>query len=360
MSKKDTLAKLNEEQEKIAKNEVDQNEEDQEENEVEQQKDSTGVVKEQSSSNAGKPKSLKELLGDSNEGQAKLPSKEAKYKNKQHEGNKGKEGKPKFFNSKKGNQVSTGYNAENEKKKDEFKPQKFTNSKKNVGQKTMEAPKTKGYLDKEVQKDYKEEKEAEAIPKPEFKGRAEGEEKFAELNTGEDLLLKNMNTKEVKIKNEYKNEENDKPEKKKHYKKDYKKKDFGEDKNDEDSDGFEIVGTREQKKKEKNEYNRQNPNYNKRGNYHKRRGGKQDWGRKKENKEEAKEENKEETKEEGKEEDKNEDSKKEEPKEDNKEEETKEEVKEENKKTKKIVKKDKNVVSIKVKTDAKSLKDLLG
>ena len=273
MSKKDTISQLKEEKAKLAKNAVEQNDDEAEDNEEEQNKESEAVVKEQTSSNVGKARNLRELLGDKNEEQAKLPSKNTKQQPK-----KGKDGKPQYFNSNK-KTVSTGYNPN---AKNEGKPT-FTNSKK-VGEKVMEAPKTKSYLEKVPEKkDYQED-----VAKPEFKGlREEGQEKFQELSTGEDLFLRNIQNKEVTIKNEYKPDDKGekRTEKRKHFKKDNYKRD-NEPKNDEDSDGFEIVGTKEEKIRKKQEYNRSHQNYNNyRGGFHgKRRGGRQDWGKKREKK----------------------------------------------------------------------------
>lgn len=204
MSKKDTISKLKEEKEKLAHNNEEQN--DDEEEAEEQGGEERRVVKEQSESSANKAKSLKDILGDSREVAVKAKTQKAKK-------NTAKDGKPRFINSKKANQISTGFNANYEIKKDENKKPQFTNSKK-VGEKKMEAPKTKNYLEKDYEKSYKEDID-QNLPKPEFKGRSEGEEKFSELNTGDDLFLKNMTQKDVQIKNEYNNDDHPKKKKKK-------------------------------------------------------------------------------------------------------------------------------------------------
>ncbi|MCQ2819782.1 MAG: hypothetical protein MJ252_21160 [archaeon] len=342
MSKKDTLSKLKEEAAMAEKKDEEQNEDELEDNEEEQHKDEEGVVKEQTSSSINKPKNLAELLGDSKEGQAKLAPKTQKPKKKPND-NKGKGGnKPSFFNSKKKDVVSTGYVAGNDES--EKRPQ-YKNSKK-VGQKTMEAPKTKDYLDKDIPKTYQEDNVQQPVPKPEFKGlKAEGEEKFADLNTNEDLFLKNLEkNKDMQLKNDYKSEE--KGEKKRYPKKEHKRKNQ-EPTNDVDSDGFEVVGTKEEHRREIQERHRQNPNRRGRGGRGFHRGGKggdnHHWERKKE--EEKKEgENKDEEKKEEKEETKKEEKKK----------------GGEKKKKEPQIQKDGNTVTIKIKTEAKSLKDLLG
>ena len=227
---------------------------------------------------------------------------------------------------------------------------------------------TKDYLEKDIKKKYKE--VDENVAKPQFITNKEDGENFVELNKNEDvrniiliffdlyiqLLAKNMANKNYENKAEYTEKKEGGAKKKEYKKKNFhkkerelpkkKKEEFG---NEVDSDGFEIVGTREvkaqkQRDEMKEEYiRRRNEKREKRNKKEK------EWKRKQEGEEEGKKEGegneekkegkeKEEKKDEGVDKKEKEEAEEEEEKEDKEEKEEKEEKENKEEKEEKVEK----------------------
>jgi aarF domain-containing kinase len=238
--KKDTISALKQNEEKNKKKEENQNIDEYSDKSDEEEETKAGIVKEQSVQKKDEPKSLKDLLDSE-----PIPNEKTEQSKKINNKPQNKNQKPKFLNSKYSGNINAKYDKE-AKRRNENQQKKNYNVKgiDNIAIENSKIKPTKNYLEKEDIKKYTEDKEEE-IAKPEFKNLKIGKENFVELNKNEDLFAKNMESKNFEIKNEYNAEKEKEKERKVREKKYYEKKEIT---NDVDSDGFEIVGSKEDKR----------------------------------------------------------------------------------------------------------------
>ena len=258
--KKDTISSLRKDEEKIKKEELNQNIEEYSDKSEDEEETKAGIVKEQSVQIKDAPKNLKDLFDS--EPQIK-ENKETSKKINNKPQNKNK--KPIFVNSQLSGNANAKYDNEAKRKNNNQKKNYNVKGIDNAAIENAKIKPTKNYLEKENTIQYSEEKEE--IAKPEFTNLKIGKENFVELNKNEDLFAKNIQSKNFEIKNEY-NDEKEKEKKvkeKNHYEK-YEKKGIV---NDVDSDGFEIVGSKEEKKNTQNYYYHKKKHYHKKKNYYK-------------------------------------------------------------------------------------------
>ena len=180
MSKRDFISEIKS-NEKKNKKEID------EEKEAEYKGDSdneapktTGVIKETSTSNSNQPKNLSDLLADDVQA---LPKKPKKKKNSNQTKKEEGEKQLKFFNSKKTNNNNNEPIKKTSQKYDTSKLNEHIKDNENVKE-----PK-KNYLEKDIQKAYKD--VDENIEKPQFTNLKvdKDKENFVELNKNEDVRI---------------------------------------------------------------------------------------------------------------------------------------------------------------------------
>ena len=236
-NKKDTISQIKNDKEKIKKEEENENSESYSDKSEEEEESKAGIVKEQTVQNKNEPKNLKDLFDS--EPQIKEEKETSK---KIHNKPKNKNEKPHFINSKYSGNANAKYDIEAKRKNEGQKKKYNVQGIDTIAIENEKIKPTKNYLEKDIVKKYNEDKEEEIV-KPEFKNLKIGKENFVELNKNEDLFAKNMESKNFEIKNEYADEKE--KEKKVREKKYYEKKEIT---NDIDSDGFEIVGSKEEKR----------------------------------------------------------------------------------------------------------------
>lgn len=233
----DMISKLKKESQKKKVTQEHNKESSEEENEEEVKK--VEAIKEQAEIKPDKPKGLRDLFNDDDDEKPKQVIKAQKPAKKKDEN------KLKFTNTKGGNSLAKF----DEEKRKNMDKKTFKNSKAfdDIQKENEKIKPTKNYNDKEVKKAYQEDKED--VKKPEFKNLGKNDENFVALNKDEDLFAKNMATGKFEHKMDYSNNNNEERKKKKHY----EKKKVEKFENDVDSDGFEIVGSKEEKKAKFNE-----------------------------------------------------------------------------------------------------------
>jgi len=246
--KEDTISQLKKEENKTKKDLKKEEEESasEEENEEQNQDD----IKEQTVQRTDKPKSLRDLLNSMDDTKTKQKPKKEITKQKQKNNDEPK--KLTFFNSKGAGNASKIDEEIKERKLKEKKVFKNAKGLDEVAKENQKIKPTKNYTEKEIQKEYNED-----VEKPQFITNKDKDENFVELDKNEDLFAKNLANKKYEDVREYADNNKEGGERKKReYKKRYypKKsrkeapKNQEEIKDDVDSDGFEIVGSKEEKK----------------------------------------------------------------------------------------------------------------
>lgn len=185
---KDTISNIKKEEEKKKVEEVHQNEEDyQADSDGEENTKVTGVVQEQVSKESVQKKGLKDIFGDKpNQPKPKPQQKKEKKQTTQDD-----EPKLQRFTNSKGtanasviDSSSKSHNFESQQQKRQYNTKALID---NTAKDNAAIKAPKNYLDKEVQKKYKDEKE-ENVPKPEFKNlKVSDQDNFIEIKKNEDV-----------------------------------------------------------------------------------------------------------------------------------------------------------------------------
>ena len=178
--KEDTISQLKKEEEKRKKQTKN---EEEEENSEDEEEVNDNTIKEQTVQKADKPKNIKELM--SSLGDNKPKAKKTANANKTQKKKNDEPTKLKFVNTKGTGNADKIDNELRSKMNLDKKVYKNTKGLDNAAKDNEKIKPTKNYLEKDIEKQYKDDNEE--VAKPQFTSNKEEGENFVELNKNEDV-----------------------------------------------------------------------------------------------------------------------------------------------------------------------------
>lgn len=178
--KEDTISQLKKEEEKRKKQTKN---EEEEENSEDEEELNDNAIKEQTVQKADKPKNIRELM--SSLGDNKPKSKKTSNANKTQKKKNDEPAKLKFVNTKGTGNADKIDNELRNKMNLDKKVYKNAKGLDNAAKDNEKIKPTKNYLEKDIEKQYKDDNED--VAKPQFTSNKEDGENFVELNKNEDV-----------------------------------------------------------------------------------------------------------------------------------------------------------------------------
>ena len=178
--KEDTISQLKKEEEKRKKQTKN---EEEEENSEDEEELNDNAIKEQTVQKADKPKNIKELMSSLADNKPK--SKKTTNANKAQKKKYDEPAKLKFVNTKGSSNADKNDNELRNKMNLDKKVYKNAKGLDNAAKDNEKIKPTKNYLEKDIEKQYKDDNEE--VAKPQFTSNKEDGENFVELNKNEDV-----------------------------------------------------------------------------------------------------------------------------------------------------------------------------